>query len=98
VSQPIITDHPSGAVLNVIAQPRSSRSEVAGVHDGAVRLRITAPPVDGAANAAILDLLSRAIGVHKGDVEIVSGATGRRKRVLIRGMSPQQVFERLQIG
>jgi uncharacterized protein (TIGR00251 family) len=68
------------------------------VHDGALRVRIAAPPVDGAANAAIIELLAKALITRKSDVEIISGATGRRKRVLVRGATVVDVCRALGLS
>jgi uncharacterized protein (TIGR00251 family) len=68
--------------------PRASRSEIAGEHDGALRIRVTAPPVDGAANEEVIRLLARALGVTRSAVEIVSGQTSKTKRVKVRGARP----------
>ena len=65
--------------------PRASRSEIAGEHDGALRVRVTAPPVDGAANEELVRLLARELKVRAGAVEIVSGHSSRNKSVLVRG-------------
>ena len=65
--------------LRVRVVPRASRTGVAGVHDGALRVRLAAPPVDGKANAALVRFLSRAIGVPRTGVRIVGGAAGRSK-------------------
>ena len=65
--------------------PRSSRSEIVGQHDGALRVRIAAPPVDGAANLALERLLARALDVSTGAVEIISGKSSRTKTVSIVG-------------
>src|SRR6266850_5072738 len=65
--------------------PRSSRNEIVGEHDGALRIRLTAPPVEGAANAALLRTLARAFDVSPGSVAIISGATSRTKTVSITG-------------
>jgi uncharacterized protein (TIGR00251 family) len=67
--------------------PRASRDAIVGVYDGALKVTITAPPVDGAANAAIVRLLARTLGVAKGAVRIVGGESGRRKLVEIDGVS-----------
>jgi uncharacterized protein (TIGR00251 family) len=63
--------------------PRASRSEVAGEHDGALRVRVTAPPVDGAANDEVVRTLARALGVSRSLVEIKSGHTSRVKQVRV---------------
>jgi len=70
-------------LLRCTLQPRASRDEVVGQHDDALRIRITAPPVDGEANAQLIRFLSRQFGVSKARVVIETGATGRRKRVRI---------------
>lgn len=70
-------------IVDVVVQPRASRAGVAGLHDGALRLRVTAPPVDGAANAAVVKLLGELLGVPKSRVTIVAGQASRRKRVRI---------------
>ena len=79
--------HYDGALIDILVQPRASKSEITGVHDGALRIRIAAPPVEGSANDAIVEFLSKRLKLRKSDVQIVSGASGRRKRVLIRGIS-----------
>lgn len=91
-----VESHRDGTVIHVQAQPRAARSEVVGPHDGMLRIRITAPPVEGAANTAIVNLLSDLLGVRRSAVEVVSGASGRRKRVLVRGLSPAEVRQRLR--
>ena len=71
--------------FSVRVQPRASSNEVVGAHGDALRIRLTAPPVDGAANAAVVAALAAAFAVRARDVEIVRGQTGRRKTVRIAG-------------
>lgn len=78
---------PSGVELAVLVQPRSSRTKVLGVHDGRLKIALSAPPVDGEANAALVEFLAEALGVRKSAVTLVEGATSRRKRVRIDGTS-----------
>ena len=73
--------------LNIRVVPRASKSEIVGLQDDVVKVRIAAPPVDGAANAELIKLLAKAFGVPKSGVEIVSGLSGRTKRVRIVGTS-----------
>ncbi len=81
-----------GAVrFPVRVSPRASRDAVGGVHDGALRVRVTAPPVDGAANAAIQRLIARRLGVAKGSVRIVAGETSKTKTIEVDGVSPDAV-------
>lgn len=70
-------------ILTVQVVPRASRSEIVGEHDGALRVRIAAPPVDGAANEELIKLLAKTFAVAKRDVSVVSGQTSRIKRVRI---------------
>lgn len=78
-----------GAVrFPVYAAPRSSRTEVAGLHDDAVRIRLAAPPVDGAANAELIAFLSKKLGLPKSAVRIVGGERGRRKVIEVVGIAP----------
>ena len=82
------------AILNVRVIPRASRSEIVGFHDGALKVRIAAAPVDGAANAELIKLLVKKFGVAKSDVSIVSGETSKNKRIRINNLS-QSRFEAL---
>jgi uncharacterized protein (TIGR00251 family) len=70
-------------ILELRVQPRASRDEIAGVHGGRLRVRLTAPPVDGKANERLRRLLGRAFGVGRTRVAIEAGAAGREKRVRI---------------
>lgn len=71
--------------------PRASRSEVLGGHDGALRVRIAAPPVDGAANEALVRVLARALAVKQSAIEILSGQTAKSKRVRITGVTARDL-------
>jgi uncharacterized protein len=76
----------AGAVLlEVLVQPRASRTRVAGEHDGRLKIQLAAPPVDGEANEALIAFLAAALGVRRADVTIERGAAGRRKTVRVAG-------------
>ena len=77
--------------LSVRVQPRARSNAIAGVHGDSIRVRLTAPPVDGAANTALTDFLAERLGVPRGAVRIVAGATSRDKVVAIRGLSAEVV-------
>ncbi|HEX5973155.1 MAG TPA: DUF167 domain-containing protein [Gemmatimonadaceae bacterium] len=77
--------------MQVHVQPRASRSEVVGTHGAALKVRLLAPPVDGAANDALVALLAKALGVPRRDVRIVQGATSRAKLVEIDGTTADAV-------
>ena len=85
----------AAATLSIHVQPRASRTEVAGLHGEAIKIRVAAPPVDGAANDALIRFLSERLGVSRSAVAIVSGATSRTKRVRISGMSAAEAISRL---
>ena len=74
-------------VFAVRVVPRASRTAAAGEHDGALRVRIAAPPVEGAANEELARFLAKALGVPARDVEIVSGRASKSKRVRVRGVT-----------
>jgi uncharacterized protein len=74
--------------LRVQIVPRASRSEVVGEYNGALRIRVAAPPVDGAANEELIRVLAKSFKVSRSAVTIVSGHSGRIKQVLIGGARP----------
>jgi len=85
-------DEDSGMVrFTVRVQPRASRSEVAGVHGEALKVRLTAPPVDGAANAALIELLADLLAVSRTAVRIVAGEHARGKVVEVVGVDAESV-------
>jgi uncharacterized protein (TIGR00251 family) len=77
----------------VHVQPRASKNEIVGKHGDALKVRLTAPPVDSAANNALVALLAEALGVSHRDVQIVAGATSRMKLVEVAGISIEQVAQ-----
>lgn len=81
--------------LRVRAQPRASRTEVMGEHDGALRIRVAAPPVDGAANDELRRFLARRLGVPQSAVIVASGDTGRTKVIEISGVDAATVSQLL---
>ena len=86
---------PGGVRLRLRVQPRASRSEVAGVHGDAIRVRLTAPPVDGAANEALVRFLAERLGVSRAAVRVVAGETSRSKVVEVAGVDPSAARARL---
>lgn len=82
---PAITERDGGFLLQVHVQPRASRSEIAGLHGDAVKIRLRAPPVDGAANEELIRFLAELLGIRRDDISLMSGATGRSKRLFVRG-------------
>lgn len=77
---------PTGVRIDVQVAPRASRDAVLGVHDGAVKIALTAPPVDGEANAALVAFLAKSLGIAKRNVVLATGQTSKRKRLELRGV------------
>ncbi len=83
--------------ITVRVQPRASRDEIAGVHGGALKVRLTSPPVDGAANARLIRFLADRLGVPRSKVTIVTGDRSKRKSLKIEGLSMKEVLDALGI-
>jgi uncharacterized protein len=79
--------------FSVRVQPRASRSEVVGVHGDALKVRLSAPPVDGAANAALLEFLAEVFAVGRRDVRILAGEASRSKIVEIERITERAVHD-----
>jgi uncharacterized protein (TIGR00251 family) len=90
-----ITDAKQGAAFTVHVVTRASKNEIAGRMGDVIKVRLTAPPVEGKANKALIAFLARRLGVHKSQVEIVAGKTSRDKVISVLDLSPVEVEERL---
>ncbi len=80
----LIGEHSRGITFKVYVQPRSSVNKIVGVHVDVLKIKLTAPPVGGAANKMCIKFLSKRMGVPKSSLEILSGHTGRTKRLLFK--------------
>ena len=89
---------PVVARLSFWAQPRAPRTEVVGRHGDAIKIKLAAPPVDGAANDALVRFLADALGVPRGAVTLVAGAAARSKVVRIEGLTRDEAERRLLAG
>ena len=94
----MISTTPGGVILEVRVIPRAAKSGIAGTRDGALLVRLNAPPVEGAANAELIAVLGKALGVPKRSVEIVAGAQARTKRVRVTGVGAADAATRLGVG
>jgi uncharacterized protein (TIGR00251 family) len=90
-----LADHAEGVVLPVRAQPGARRTGVQGEQNGALKVAVQAPPQDGRANEALVEVLHAALGVKRSQVELLAGRTGRDKRFLIRGLARAELEWRL---
>lgn len=82
--------------IEVLVQPRASRTRAVGEHDGRLKVQVAAPPVEGAANEALLKFLAERLRLPKGKIELVAGETGRRKSFFLAGAEATQVREALR--
>jgi len=80
-----------GIILSLHIQPRASRNEICGMQGDALKLRLTSPPVEGAANKLCREYLAELFRVPKSAVEIITGETSRHKRVKITGGTPEKL-------
>ena len=88
---PWLTETPDGAVLNLRIVPRAAKNAIQGELGDALKIRLCAPPVDGAANAALIEFLSDFFSLPRARVQLLSGATSRNKRVLLAGLPAAKV-------
>lgn len=92
----LLTPHPEGCVLPVRAQPGARKQGIVGVHHGALKVAVQAPPEDGRANKALMEVLCQALDLKRTQVELLTGQTSRDKRFLLRGCQIDAVQQRLQ--
>lgn len=88
----------NSARINVYVQPRASKTAAVGLHDGCVKIRLAAPPVDGAANAALIEFIAEQLRVPKSRVRISAGLSSRRKTVEVDGVTVEQLSGALSIS
>jgi hypothetical protein len=91
-----LTADSAGVTLTVRVVPRSSRNQIVGMENGALKIKLTAPPVEGAANAALIEFIAEWLSVRKSAVTIISGDKARRKVVRVTGVTAEQVKARLR--
>lgn len=90
-----ITEANGGITFSVRVVPRSSRNQIVGVEGGALKIKLTAPPVEGAANAALIEIIAEWLGVRRSAVSIISGDKARNKIVRVNGVTREKVLKRL---
>jgi hypothetical protein len=87
--------HPDGVLLSVKVQPRASANEIGEALGGELRIKVTAPPVDAAANEALLKILAQQLHCPRNRVDIVRGHTSRHKVIKLYGLTPEAVASKL---
>ena len=92
---PFLREQADGVLLSIKLQPRASRSEIGEPVGEELKIKVTAPPVDSAANEALIKLLAEKLDCSKSKVELIRGQTSRHKTLRIHGLTAAQVLERL---
>ena len=90
-----INEFKNGLTFEIQVTPRASRAEITGWQDGALKLKVTAQPVEGAANLACINLLAQALKLRKSQLEILAGAKSRKKIVLAKDISKEDLEEKI---
>jgi uncharacterized protein (TIGR00251 family) len=84
-----------GTLLSVKLQPRASKNEIGEPLGDELKIKVTAPPVDSAANQALIELLAEKLGCSRGNVELIRGKTSRHKTILLHGFTADDVRQKL---
>jgi uncharacterized protein len=92
---PCLRETAQGLYLSVKLQPRASRNQIQGLHGAELKIAITAPPVDSAANSALLDFLADRLDLPRSAIQLVRGQTSRHKTIFIAGVRVVDVASRL---
>jgi len=92
----VVTERDGGITFDVQVVPRASRDRLGPVHGDRLKVSLTAPPVDGAANDALVTLVARALGRPRGDVCIVRGETARKKTVRVTGSTRDALLRQIE--
>jgi uncharacterized protein (TIGR00251 family) len=91
----LIREIKSGLSFDIRVNPHSSRAVIAEIADGVLKVKVTAPPVEGAANEAVIALLSKKLGLNKSRITISAGAKGRKKTILVGGITRAELERRI---
>jgi uncharacterized protein (TIGR00251 family) len=92
----LISDTPAGVVIRLHLQPRASKTEICGIHGDEIKVRVTSPPVDDAANKLCTEFFAKIFKTAKSNVAIVSGHKSRHKRLLVSGASSEKAASLLE--
>ena|SRR6516162_3645883 len=92
---PFLRETTGGILLSVKVQPRASKNEICGALGDALKIKVTAPPVDSAANQAVVELLAETLGCSRGRVELIRGQTSRLKTILLHGIEMREAERKL---
>jgi len=88
--------HAEGTILPVRAQPGAHHNEIRGEQDGMLKVCVTQSPEKGKANKALIALLSKSLSLRKSQLELIAGETSQQKRLLVRGVTPEELSKRIE--
>ena len=91
-----IREHNGGALFPIIVKPQSKKNEIVGIHDNALRIKVIAPPVEGAANEACRKLLAKTLGVSKSSIAIIKGEKSSRKIIQCKTLTKKELKDFLE--
>jgi hypothetical protein len=91
----LIRETKNGLSFDIHVNPHTSRAEIAGIADGTLKVKVIAPPVDGAANEACIKLLAKKLGLKKSRMKIAAGAKGRKKTIVVGDISKDQLEKKI---
>lgn len=92
----LLRETKNGVTFDIHVNPHASRAEIAGIAEGMLKVKVTAPPVEGAANEACILLLSKKLGLKKSQLDIAAGSKGRKKTILVRDIGKDQLEQKIQ--
>ena len=92
-----IKETENGVLFAAIIQPRSSENMITGIHGDALKIKLTAPPVDGAANKLCVKFLASVLGLPSSDIEIIKGHSGRKKKIFVRSVTREYLESKISL-
>jgi len=92
----LLREHPDGVLLSVKLQPRASATEIGELLGGELRIKVTAPPVDAAANEALIELLAEKLDCARNRIELIRGHKSRHKVLKLHGFTPEEALQKLK--
>lgn len=92
----LIRETKNGLAFDIHVNPHASRAQIAGISEGLLKVKVTAPPVEGAANDACIELLAKKLGLKKSRMKISAGARGRKKTILINDISRTELEQKFR--
>lgn len=84
-----------GLLISIYVQPRASKTEIIGIHQNSLKIKLTSPPVEGAANSLLIKFISKELGIAKSKIVLTSGDKSRNKKLVIKGCSKEEVIQKL---